>query len=186
MPERKPMSLEVLSTIFAGLTFAVIAATAIAAIVQLRHLRASNQMNALLALMQLWESPEMQRYFQYTFNELPKKLKDPEFLALFNAGALSRTDHPELLVADYWEQIGAYAKHGLFDEASWLDIASAQVLRSWQVLEPIIAARRKSDGNQATFENFEYLAVRATLWNRRYPDGNWRPGLPRMADLGKS
>ncbi len=179
------MSLELLSTLFAGLTFAVIAATAIAAIVQLRHLRASNQMNALLALMQLWESPEMQRYFQYTFNELPKKLKDPEFLAVYSAGALSRTDHPELLVADYWEQIGAYAKHGLFDEASWLDIANSQVLRSWQVLKPIIAVRRKSQG-EAAFENFEYLAVRATLWNQRYPDGNWRPGLPRMADLEKS
>jgi len=37
------MSPEVLSSIFAGGTFVVIGATAIAALIQLRHLRASNQ-----------------------------------------------------------------------------------------------------------------------------------------------
>jgi hypothetical protein len=52
-------------------------------------------------------------------------------------------------------------------------------------MEPAIAVRRKKNGN-AVFENFEYLAVRAALWTRRYPDGNWRRGLPRMADLDKS
>jgi hypothetical protein len=180
------MSLEVLSTVFAGLTFAVIAATAIAAIVQLRHLRASNQMNALLALMELWQSPEMQRYFQYTYSELPNKLKDPEFLDDYGGGPMRRADHPELMVADFWEQIGTFAKHGLLQEASWLDAASSQVLRSWQIMEPLIAARRKKDGSRAAFENFEYLAVRAALWTLRYPDGNWRRGLPRMADLEKS
>jgi len=49
------MTLEALNTTFAGAAFAVIGATAIAAIVQLRHLRASNQINALLTILQDWQ-----------------------------------------------------------------------------------------------------------------------------------
>ena len=44
------MSLELVNTIATMTTAAVIGATAIAALVQLRHLRAANQITALLAV----------------------------------------------------------------------------------------------------------------------------------------
>jgi len=53
--------LEVLSTTAAIGTFVVIAATAIAAVVQLRHLHASNQLTGLLTVLARVENP--------TFNE---------------------------------------------------------------------------------------------------------------------
>lgn len=178
------MSFELWSVIFSAATFVVIAATAIAAVVQLRHLRASNQLNALIATMQLWQSPEMQSWYR-SLDDLPEKLKDPSYLEALRAHAESRELHPELMVADFWEQLGAYAKHGLVEERSWLDIAGGQVLRAWNSLEPVTMAVRERAGPSA-WENFEYIAVRARLWQERYPDGTWPKSVPRMADLKKS
>ena len=75
------MTLEFWNTFFAAATFVVIAATAVAAIIQLRHLRSTNQMNALLTMMQMWESPGMQEHYHYLISEFPKRLEDPAFRA---------------------------------------------------------------------------------------------------------
>jgi hypothetical protein len=176
------MSLELWSTVFSGATFIVIAATAAAALVQLRHMRTGNQLNALLTLMQMWDTPDMQTHIQYSRTALQERFKDPKFLAQYAEGGLSRAEHPEMLVADYWEQIGTFMKYSLVDERSWLDISAPQVLRSWDDLWPAIAAQRATFGVSA-FENFEYVAVRAKLWLARYPDGVYPPNLPRMAQL---
>ena len=176
------MTTETWSTIFAGATFVVIAATAIAALIQLRHLRASNQLNALLTLMKMWNSSDLQEHIGYVRGELQQRMKDPAFLSEFNQMSVARSEHPELLVADFWEQVGAFMKYGLIDEASWLDIASPQAANAWDQLEPAIKTMRQRAG-LASFENFEYAAVRARLWLDRYPQGNWPPRLPRMEKI---
>lgn len=51
------ITLEVLSTAASVGTFVVIGATAIAAVVQLRHLRASNQLQGLLTVLARVEDP---------------------------------------------------------------------------------------------------------------------------------
>jgi len=178
------MSLEVWSTIFSGATFVVITATAIAAIIQLRHLRSSNQLAALLTLMQMWNAPELHRQIHYLRTEVPEKIKDPKFLAALATGETARAEHPELMIADFWEQIGSLMKYGLIDENSWLDNASAQIVRTWNELRPVIDAIRSRTG-PSSFENFEYAAVRARLWIDKFPHGTYPRDLPRMADLEK-
>jgi hypothetical protein len=74
------MPIEILNTAFAGLTFAVIAGTAITAVVQLRHLRASNQISALVTLLEDWKHPDMQAWVHFVRTELPQKTKDPAFM----------------------------------------------------------------------------------------------------------
>ena len=178
------MPLEWFNTFFLGATFIVIAVTAIAALVQLRHLRTSNQISTMVALMQVWQGRELQSHYHYLLTELPKKLADPSFLAAFKVRSFSRSDHPELLVADFWEQIGTYMKYGYLDERSWLDIAGSQIPRAWEILEPAITAARERAG-PAAWENFEYAAVRARQWTERHPTGNYPANLPRMAELRK-
>ena len=41
----------------------------------------------------------------------------------------------------------------------------------------------RSHRGASAYENFEYLAVRATQWERRHPTGAYPAGLPRMKDL---
>ncbi len=176
------MTNETWNTIFAGGTFVVIAATAMAALIQLRHLRAGNQLNTLLTLMRMWDQHDMQEHIRYMRGPLQQKLKDPAFLAEFASGSPSRVDHPELLIADFWEQIGAFMKYNLMDERSWLDVASTQVIAAWESLEPAIESMRTTQG-RASFENFEYVAVRARLWVRGHPEGYYPKGTPRMDQL---
>jgi len=176
------MSPEIWSAIFAGATFVVIAATAIAALIQLRHLRASNQLNTLLTLMRMWQAPDLQEHMGYVRGELQGKFKDPEFMAAYAAGSLSRSEHRELLVGDFFEQVGSFMKLGLMDEESWLDVAGVQVYIMWQLLAPVIQAIRDVRGPTA-FDNFEYGAVRAKLWSEKHPQGTYPSATPRMEQL---
>ena len=62
----------------------IIAATAIAAMVQLRHLRANNQINALLAIGEELSAQRFRAATSVIRDELPKLIDDPGFRA-FNA-----------------------------------------------------------------------------------------------------
>ena len=72
------MSTELVNTFATLGTFVVIAATAIAAIVQLRHMRGSNQIEALNELREARETPEFQAALQF-IGELPAIMRDPVF-----------------------------------------------------------------------------------------------------------
>jgi len=177
------MSVEWIGIILSAATLLVIGATAVAAVIQLRHLRASNQLSALLEILDQWNTPALREAYARFYSDLPAKLTDPDFRADYtNSGSIDRRAHPEMLVFDLWEQVGTYAKHGLIDERILLDIISSQVYFAWKRAEPAIGLARKANGN-AVAENFEYLAVKAVRWNKRYSDGTYPRGLPRMSEL---
>ncbi|HET9343994.1 MAG TPA: hypothetical protein VFO25_13885 [Candidatus Eremiobacteraceae bacterium] len=177
------MSVEWIGIILSAATLIVIGATAVAAVVQLRHLRASNQLSALLEILDQWNAPALREAYARFHSDLPAKLTDPNFRADYsNEGSMDRSAHPEMLVFDFWEQVGTYAKHGLIDERILLDIISAQVYNAWKRASPAIVLARKTNGG-AVAENFEYLAVRAALWNKKYGDGTYPRSLPRMTEL---
>lgn len=162
-------------------TLIVVTAASVAAIVQLRHLRTSNQLNALLEIMNQWNVPIVQEALAELL-KLPQKMKDPQYVALLETpGAIDRKTHLEFLALDLWEQIGTYCKHGLIDEKILLDVTSGQVSRGWECAEATIAALRQTAGPSA-MENFEYLAVRAKQWVKKYPSGTYPKRLPRMRD----
>jgi len=163
-------------------TLIVVGAASIAAIVQLRDLRTSNQLNALLAILNQWNLPTVQEALAELLS-IPEKMDDARYVETLKApGAIDRATHREFLALDLWEQIGTYCKHGLVDERIVLDITSSQASNAWSCAEAAIAVIRQHTG-PSTFENFEYLAVRAKLWERRYPSGTYPSRLPRMSGL---
>lgn len=178
------MSGESIGIALSALTLMVIAATAAAAMVQLRHLRASNQLSALLEILDQWNQPTLQAAYTNFHQNIHAKLADPAYLKILRTGSPDRGSNPELLVFDLWEQVGTYCKHGLVDENILLDITSAQVCNAWKRAWPVIEVIREFNGISAC-ENFEYLAVRAELFMRRHPNGTYPPEMPRFADLTK-
>jgi len=163
-------------------TLIVVGTASVAAIAQLRHLRTSNQLNAVLEIMNQWNNPDVQAALA-ELGAIPTKMKDPEYVKALEApGSIDRSLHPEILALDLWEQIGTFTKYGLIDENIILDITSGQVTYGWRSAESAIAVIRTHRGPSA-LENFEYLAVKATLWQRRYPDGTYPSRLSRMKDL---
>ncbi len=73
------MSFELINSLATFGTFLVIAATAIAALVQLRHSRSSNHIVALNELRETMESAEFRAAQISAFRELPVRLQDPAF-----------------------------------------------------------------------------------------------------------
>lgn len=167
------MTPETLSAIAAVGTFIVIAVTAFAALVQLRHIRAGNQLTGLLHHVARWESDELQSAAEFVENELPSKLKDPEFLESLWARNPDRRVHQELRVADWCEQMGSYIKYGMLSEAQYLDLGASYVDSMWDQLREVILIRRAATGANAMFENFEFIAARAKAFVAAHPTGNY-------------
>ena len=174
------MSLELINTLGTVTTVIIVAAAAIAALIQLRHLRASNQLAALLTLMEQWNDPSWQSVYKIVRVDVAGQSRDPAYLADF-AQPVDRSKHPEILVCDFWEQIGTFAKYHLVDPNVLLDSTGSQITISWEIMQPAIEVMRRR--NLSSYENFEYIAVLATLFNRRYPVGAYPRGFPRMKDV---
>jgi len=163
--------LELINTLAALGTFAVIAATAIAATVQLRHLRRNNQLQAVLALRTERATRELDEAFEFVSRQLHVRLQDPAFRAeLESAVPPSRETHKELRLADYYEHVGTYIKQRLVEEDVYFELANPE--RYWDLVAPAIAIYRRKRGPQ-TYENFEYLVVRERAWNEAHPGGTF-------------
>ncbi len=163
-------------------TLLVVAATAIAALRQIRHLRAQNTLAGLLKVLDDWRDPEFQRWLAFVRHELPNRINDPAFMDELD-GRVDRSRHPELYICDWYEQVGSFLKHGLLDERVMMDVSSSSCNATWAALEPVSARMRRTRSN-ALYENFEYMAARGVLFERAHPGGCYPKDTPRLAELG--
>jgi Domain of unknown function (DUF4760) len=179
------MSLELVNTLATFGTFLVIAGTAIAAIVQLRHARSSNQIEALAELREGSETPEMQAAQRFVRHDLNEKLKDAAFrYQIVNQGTMApenQSSWTEITrVGNFYENMGALVKSRLADKDLVLDIFSTQVLNNWKWLIPITALVRASRNDNSIWENFEYLTVLSQDWETANPNGAYPVGVRRL------
>jgi hypothetical protein len=178
------MSLELVNTLATFGTFVVIAATAIAAIVQLRHARSSNHIAALNELRETEESPDFQTAQHFVITELPVKLQDPEFRRQY-ADPSARTIEMRPIISrvntigNFYEGMGLLVKTGLVDAQLVIEMYSGNAAASWERLAPMAAIARRRMG-KALWENFEYLTVLAEDWNAAHPDGNYPAAMRRI------
>ena len=179
------MSLELVNTLATFGTFLVIAGTAIAAIIQLRHARSSNQIEALAELREGTENPEMRSAERFVLHELSEKLKDPAFrYQLTHQEAMTAETQSQWSdmrrVGNFFENMGALVKAGLADKNFVLDIFSNRALMNWQALTAPAAIARQLRGTSGIWENFEYLAVLSQDWIEGHPNGNYPAGVRRF------
>jgi len=178
------MSLELVNTLATFGTFLVIAATAIAAVVQLRHARGSNHIAALNELRETSETPEFQAANQFVLGQLNAQLQDPAFRYQLEVRS-ARTAEVSLLiakavvVANFWENVGVLVKTGLVDRELVLQIYTAQVIGAWERLGPVAAIRRRVTGD-VLWENFEYFTVLAHDWLAAHPKGTYPASVRRI------
>jgi len=179
------LSLEALSVAAALGTFLVIAATAVAALIQLRHLRINNQLAGLLTFLQMLQSAEMRELLNFVRHDLAGRMKEPAFVDELRERPVDRAKHPELYVCQFFDQIGSLVRSGLIEEAIILQTAWYDVALYWSLLQPVIDATRQNtakDGRRKfVFGNFEYLAARAAQWIEAHPNGNYPSNTPRMS-----
>jgi hypothetical protein len=191
------MSLEMLNAFASLFTVCIIAATAIAAMVQLRHLRAGNQINAMLAIGEELGSKQFTDAQAIVRHQLPGMSDDPKFRA-YNA-ALDRgetsapiPEYEEIrravsMVCNSYEELGILVKQGIVDADLFLDRYSWVIASYWKLVARALVDARVATGQAAIWENFEYLAVLSDEWMREhpstYPDGLRRMPLPERPPL---
>ena len=180
------MSLELVNTFGTLLTVAIIAATAIAAMVQLRHLRAGNQINAMLAIGNQFDEKEFRDAVNLVLHKLDSALEDPEYRA-YGLARSRKLPLPTVseqyrdvydavnLVANTYEELGILVKNGIIDRDIFLDRYSYVIIRNWRGVEPEVAFTRAITDEPRIWENFEYLTVLAQDFSAErgstYPKG---------------
>jgi hypothetical protein len=175
------MSLELVNTLGTLATFVVIAATAIAAIVQLRHARSSNHIAALNELRETRETSHFQAASQFVAGHLSEKLRDPAFRYQLTA-IEARTDEMRPLlgmlgtVGNYYEAMWVLVKAGLVERELVSQIFADNITLAWEQLAPVTTIVRRRVG-PALWENFEYVTVLAQDWKAEHPKGTYPAGV---------
>ncbi len=152
-------------------TFAVVGGSVIAALVQLRHMRGGNQLQALLSLERDFRAPQLQAALTYVQEHLPQRLEDPAYRRdLDQLGFIDPEVHPEMVACNWLNEMGTLVKRDLVSEGTFMDLFGRLIVHCWKHLSPAIAIMRRKRG-QAQYHDFEYLAVRAAAWLQRNPQG---------------
>ena len=152
------MSVAAWGTVASVLTLIVITATAIAALVQMRHTRSSNQIAAVTEMRETMESERLREARRFVAEQVPKLIEDP-----IARKKLAQEHFPAEFdaireLAAFFETMGAFAKLGIVDRALVCDLWDGVVFATWKQLEPVIMIRRKVYYT-GYCSNFEYLAV---------------------------
>jgi len=162
-------------------TFLVIAATAVIAAVQLRHIRNGNQVLWMRGLAQDYEGAEFRGAFHFVHTELSERLKDPHFRNELRSGPLDRSKHPEIVVLNLFETWGRCYRAGAVDRSAFVSQFCRVIVSHWDALEPVIALTATRTGGVNTFfGSFEYLTVKAREWMASHPHADYPIGVPRI------
>ena len=158
-------------------TLIVIAASALAALMQLRHTRGSNQIIALTECRETLESEQFQNARDFIVNTLPEMLRDPQIEAKLQLRRFPNELRSVSYVANFFESMGAFVRFNIIDRTIACDLWCGVVLSSWEALLPVIRIRRRM--SPGIWENFEYLAVLSKQYADRHPT-SYPAGMPRM------
>lgn len=149
----------------------VIVASVLAGLIQLRHIRAGNQLQALLALDRDFRAPELQAALTYVQEALPRRLEDPQYRQELEAiGFIDPVGHPEMVACNWLNEMGTLVKRGLVSEDTFMDLFAKLIVHCWKQVSPAIAIMRRRRGS-SQYHDFEYLAMRAAGWLQRNPEG---------------
>jgi hypothetical protein len=173
------MSLEVVNSIASIATLLVIAATAIAALGQLRHMRGSNQIVALTECREVLESESFSQALRFVRRELSDLMQDPDVRARLMRSPIDEDLRPVITVGNFFESMGSFVKHDIIDAEIACDIFAGPVMSAWRSMAPAIAIMRRDD-RPALWENFEYLAAVMTEYDERHPEGGYPKSVRRM------
>ena len=185
------MSLELINTLGTVTTVVIVAAAAVAALVQLRHLRAGNQINAMLSIGDKFQGREYRDALYLVNGKLEAAVDDPSFRDYHAAVLLGRTPpdvDPEyvalrraaLLVGNTYEELGILVKNRIVDRTLFINRYCHIVLTVWGQLENLAAFSREVAGYPGLLESFEYLVVLCQDWMQQHPGGTYPKGVRRL------
>lgn len=175
------MSAEWLTATATAGTFVVIAASAIAALLQLRHMRGGNQIAVVTELRETMETPEFASALR-ALQTLSARLNgDPrlrKYVMTEPTLAALEEFRPAIFIGNYFETAGSLVRHGIVDGDLFCDMWAAVAIGAWDRMEELIANRRVFAG-PGLYENFEYVVVLSERWVAKYRNGTFPRNMER-------
>ena len=161
-------------------TFVVIAASAWAALVQLRHLRRGYQITLLNGYNAEIASQDFRAAYQFVNQEFsPDALSADEIRAL-SEGNFGGRFAPLRYVANLFEGMGACVAAGSLDKEIICNLYSVNLLNAWEAVSPVVTLIREVNNRPQVWENFEYLAGLSQEYIERNPEGAVPKNARRM------
>ena len=186
------MSPEWLTAVASVITALVIAATAVAAVVQLRHMRTSNAIESQLAFRAMLDDDAHRKANAFLrTGELTRVIEDPAFryyLYCTNAKLPVPGDVPKhyqelfeasVTIGNSFELIGGMVRNNIVPKHIFLQNYWWVVVTAWDRLKDWVALLREYSGSPGMYEDFEYLTVLSQQWSRKHPD-SYAKGAPRI------
>jgi hypothetical protein len=174
------MSPEWVTAAASGATLVVVAITAFAALRQMGHMRAGNQVALFTAYNTEWDSPEFSTAFAFVRRLSAEKI-DQETLAAIATGSFPGEYHQIRLIANFFEDIGAFVQAGILPKELVCMLYSQNIKDSWRALSPIVTFTRFARKTPGIWEHFEYLAIVSDDFDAKHPNGIFPHGVRRMA-----
>lgn len=173
------MSAEWVTAVATAGTFIVIAASAIAALLQLRHMRSGNQIAAYNECRETMDSAPFRAALHFIRAKLPERLTDPALCEEIVRSGLADEYADIRLVANLFESMGLFVRTGMMDERIACELWSGIVLSTWNALRPLTKVIRTTIG-EGVWINFEYMAVLAKRYIAQNPNGYYPAGVERL------
>ena len=174
------MSYELFNSLASAGTFAVIAASAIAAMIQLRHVRTSNQIALLTKLHDTIQSSDFIDARRFVAYELPTLLEDPATVEGLRQPPFEGRMRDLGLLGNFFENAGILVRRGMLDRDMLCHIWSHIIVQTWRQIAPVLAVVREQPEGSDIWENFEYLAVISEDWMARHPGGDYPKNCRRL------
>jgi hypothetical protein len=152
------VSLELIVAVAQVFTALVIAATAIAALIQLQHMRGGNQIATMARFETLNMSAAVEDSKQFIVEELAERMKDPAFRKALAGTSLTGDARHLIPVINLYEQMGNYVHHGYIDKDFVMDSYATNVLALWAGLKTAMPYMRLGQGPEVGVW-LEYLAA---------------------------
>lgn len=176
------MSPEWITAASSIVTAVVIAATAIAAVIQLRHMRAGNAIEAILSFRTMLEDDEHRKAnILLRDGSLSRALADPQFRRFLYRGVkklptegvpaiFMDLNQGAIAMGNSFELIGGMVRNRIVPANIFLANYWWVVSNNWDRLADYIAMMREYSGSQGLFEDFEYLTVLSLKWAKEHPN----------------
>jgi len=174
------VSYELINTLASVGTLAVITATAIAAVAQLRHVRTSNQIALLTKLHDTLQSEDFVEARQFVRTQLPELLRDPACREALHDSGSPRALRLATMLGNFYENVGMFVRLGTIDRTTVCLLWGGLIEEAWSGLAPFLGVIRSDPANSDIWENFEYLVTVSQDWNAQHPHGNYPPNARRL------
>lgn len=161
-------------------TAVVIAASAGAALMQLRHMRKSNEIDIVERWSEVVASDRFQHARWFVAHDVPALLADPERVRALQWDPFPPELAPVRIICNHFEVVGSFVRFGSVDAFVTCELWAVIVLECWRAIAPITALMRRRYQANGIWENFEYLAVLSEDYLAKHASENYPRSVRRM------